>query len=408
MNEELEEALKNNLKEQKKIRKYKYTRPELFIIIEDFMIEYKLIGYGGMAINEMLPSEKKIYSDIDVPDYDFFSPTAEKHSIELSNRIYKLNQEVEVKSALFEGTYKIFVNSIPIVDISQLDNELFNSFHEFAVKKNNLYYAPYNFLRMSMHQELSRPMGDLSRWQKVYERLRLLNGSNPLLIKDCNVSETNILNDSENKIFDNLVQRLKSFIWLGDYTMFYYQHLFPNKYKTEQFPCLYILVEKEKEVWKKIKGIPYTIIKHSNKFIKFYQVFIQGHCMLYVILTDSCQSYNIIKDMNIASYDTILSIYYILSFMKIKELNNHKLLSYCFLLENIKQNGKKDKVMKRFKMPCIGIQKSYESLRQERDEKYKIYKKNGRYRHLFFRYTPNTKKMKKKIRFKKNKKYTRK
>ncbi len=389
MNLELEEALIENLKQQKQFRKQKYTRPELFVMIEEFMIQHRLIGYGGMAINTLLPLEKQFYSDIDVPDYDFFSPTAEKHAIELSNKLYTLNQEVEVKSALFEGTYKIFVNAIPIVDITQIDKNLFDNLHKSVVRKHGIYYAPYNYLRMSMYLELSRPMGDLSRWQKVYQRLSLLNESHPLLIRRCDVSETNRLEEED--VFNKVIERLKSFVWLGDHAMYYYQHLFPKKYQTQPQHCLYIQVENEKDVWNKLKGINYRTVKHSNKFITFYQVFIHNECLLYVILTDSCQSYNTINDIKIASYDTMLSIYYMFSFMgHIKEINVNKLLSYCFLLENV--NHKKDPVMRRFRLPCNGTQKSYEQIRQERDKKYKIYKKTGKYSHMFFRYKPKSKK----------------
>lgn len=394
MIEILENALRDNLKQQKQLRKQKYTRPELFIVIEEFMIQHKLIGYGGMAINSLLPIDKQFYSDIDVPDYDFFSPTAEKHAIELSQRIHKLKQDVEIKSALFEGTYKIFVNAIPIVDISQIDKKLFDSFHRTAIRHNGLYYAPYNYLRMSMYQELSQPMGDLSRWQKVYQRLTLLNESHPLIIRHCNISETNPMNEKNTHLFETMIERMKPFVWLGDYAMKYYQPLFPKKYKGPLEKCLFIQVynKNENEVWDKLKGFEYKKVKHSNKLITFYQVFINHICMLYVILTDSCESYNTINDIKIASYDTILSTYYILSFMtQIKELNINRLLSYCFLLENIKNI--QDPIMRRFRLPCNGIQKSYEQLRQERDKKYKIYRKTGKYRHLFFRYKPISKKL---------------
>lgn len=392
MNEYLEEALIENLKEQKQLRKQKYTRPELFIMIEEFMIKNKLIGYGGMAINALLPIDKQFYSDIDVPDYDFFSPTAEKHAVQLSNKLNNLKLDVEVKSALFEGTYKIFVNAIPIVDITQIDQDLFDNLHKSTVRRHGIYYAPYNYLRMSMYQELSRPMGDLSRWQKVYQRLSLLNETHPLLVRSCNVAETNILSKEEQDLFSNIVEKMKDFVWLGDYAMYYYQSLFPKKYQTPKQNCLYVQVEDIEVVKDKLKGFNYKLVKHANKFITLYQVYFYGKCLLYVILSDSCQSYNIIDGNKIASYDTILSIYYMLSFMgQIKEINVNKLLSYCFLLENIKPQ-KNDKIMRRFRLPCNGNQKSYEQIRQDRDKKYKIYKRTGKYRHLFFHYKPKTKK----------------
>ena len=387
MDSNIEDALNENLKQQKMIRKKKYTKPELFITIENFMSKKRLICYGGTAINALLPVDKQFYSGDDVPDYDFFSFSAEKHSIELSNLIHSMHYEVEVKSALFEGTYKIYVNSIPIVDISQIDKKLFDSFHRTAIKHQDIYYAPYNYLRLSMYQELSRPLGNLSRWKKVYERLQLLNDAHPFLIRSCNISETNELSEFDKPIFDDIIERMESFVWLGDYSMKYYQPLFPKKYQTPLQNCLYVQVENEADVWKKLKGIKYKTVKHTNKLITFYQVFVRKNCMLYVILTDSCQSFNTIDSHKIASYDTMLCIYYIMSFMiEVKELNINRLLSYCFLLENIKQNDRP--VMRRYRMPCNGTEKTYEQVRQDRDKKYIVYKKTGKYRNLFFHYVP--------------------
>jgi hypothetical protein len=61
-----------------------------------------------------------------------------------------------------------------------------------------------NFVRMNMYLELSRPAGDVSRWEKFFKRLTLLNDNFPL--KDNNECtnvdfqrkmETNNLQNSE-------------------------------------------------------------------------------------------------------------------------------------------------------------------------------------------------------------------
>ena len=115
---------------------------------------------------------------------------------------------------------------------------------------------------------------------------------------------------------------------------------------------------------------------------------------MYVYITTSCQSYNEFGGFNIATIDTILSIYYALSFFNIKGLNHHKIVSYIYLLENIKEN---DGVCKRFHMPCIGKQHTLEEIRSLRDKQYKLYKKNKSkkiYNMYFFQYKPNTRKLK--------------
>ena len=50
-------------------------------------------------------------------------------------------------------------------------------------------YASPNFLRMSMYLELSRPDGDISRWEKVLKRLSLLNKNHPLMATNCDKVE---------------------------------------------------------------------------------------------------------------------------------------------------------------------------------------------------------------------------
>ena len=108
--EELQIAINENLKYQKKIKRKNYTKPELFNIINDYISKNGLICYGGMAINMSLPKDKKFYRDNDVPDYDFFSNNAIPDIIELTDIIAKKYHDIEVKSALNAGTYKIFVN----------------------------------------------------------------------------------------------------------------------------------------------------------------------------------------------------------------------------------------------------------------------------------------------------------
>ncbi len=46
-------------------------------ILEEFLIRKRLICYGGTAINNILPKHAQFYDrDLEVPDYDFYSPHA--------------------------------------------------------------------------------------------------------------------------------------------------------------------------------------------------------------------------------------------------------------------------------------------------------------------------------------------
>ena len=160
-------------------------------ILETFLKSKKLICYGGTAINNILPEEDQFYDkSIEMPDYDFFSPNALNDAKELANIYYKKGfDEVEAKAGVHIGTYKVFVNFIPIADITQMNEDIFNNLKKGSIVKKGIHYSPPDYLRMSAYLELSRPDGDISRWEKVYKRLVLLNKNYPIDEKKCTVKD---------------------------------------------------------------------------------------------------------------------------------------------------------------------------------------------------------------------------
>uniref|UniRef100_A0A6C0JPZ4 Poly(A) polymerase catalytic subunit domain-containing protein n=1 Tax=viral metagenome TaxID=1070528 RepID=A0A6C0JPZ4_9ZZZZ len=395
---EVQSAIINNLKYQKKNKKEMFTKPKIFNLIENYISKKELICYGGTAINAHLPTNKKIYEYIDIPDYDCYSSDAINDAKTLSNILAKYSENVEVKSAMFKGTYKIFINFISIVDFTQMNNDIFTNLHKKSIKIDGLLYAPPNYLKISLYQELSRPLGDISRWDKLSERLSLLNESHPLYIQNAKIPEKTLPDTVEfltiNKFIINEI-KLNNWVVFGDFGLHYYLKYFPKKYlsKSNKLKTPYILVENLKDVLNKL-NFKYTIKQYSYKIINdMYQIIYNGHPVLYVFITDSCQSYNTFNGFNIASIDTILCIYYALSFIDIPFINKHTILSYCYLLHNI---NTKSGVCRRFHMPCVGTQETYEHIRKLRDKKYQIYKKTGSkkiFKEYFFQYKPQTKKI---------------
>ena len=395
--EELQNAINENLQFQKKIKRKTYTKPELFNIINDYISKNELICYGGMAINNIIPKKsERFYDEIDIPDYDCFTKDAIKHSKILSQILRNEYENVEVKSAVFKGTYKIFVNFIPIVDFTNIDPDLFNKIKQSSLNINNIYYASPNYLRMNIHLELSRPLGDVTRWSKIYQRLDLLNKYHPFIYNK-NIIKYQVKYPDYNK----LTELCKKWVILGEYAMKYFK--FPSKYNKSN-SNIFILAESLEEIKQTLnsEGFSYTIVSYSNKFINYFYEFrfkddIE-ESLLYVFITNSCQSYNEIKEngkiVKIANIDTILMIYYALSFIQPPNLNINNLLVYCYLLQHIENS----KITKRFSMPCIGNQPSFEDLKRERDNAYKLYKKNHSkkiYNDYFFRFIPQKMKVNK-------------
>ena len=71
-------------------------------ILENFLRTHKTLCYGGTAINNILPEQYRFYNkDIEIPDYDFFSPLAMEYARDLANIYYKAGyEEVEAKSGM--------------------------------------------------------------------------------------------------------------------------------------------------------------------------------------------------------------------------------------------------------------------------------------------------------------------
>ena len=151
-------------------------------ILEEFLKLKRVICYGGTAINNILPKDDQFYDkELEVPDYDFYSNRALDDAVELSNMYYDAGYaEVEAKAGVHHGTYKVYVNFLPIADITQMHSMIFDELFRTSIKIAGIHYASPDFLRMGMFLELSRPNGDVSRWEKVHKRLNLLNKHYPL------------------------------------------------------------------------------------------------------------------------------------------------------------------------------------------------------------------------------------
>jgi hypothetical protein len=156
-------------------------------IVEQFLRKKHRLCYGGQAINAHLPKKFKIYDpQYSIPDYDFFTPNQDDDIRVLSKMLRKAGfEEISAREGMHEGTIKIYVNYIPVADITALDSKLYQLLSEREFRNNGISYMDANTLRMLMYLELSRPRGEVTRWPKVYERLMLLNKYVPVDSGNC-------------------------------------------------------------------------------------------------------------------------------------------------------------------------------------------------------------------------------
>jgi hypothetical protein len=387
-------------------------------IVEDFLFRKKLVCYGGTAINNILPKYDQFYDrDLEIPDYDFYSPNALDDAKELADIYFKEGYtDVEAKSGVHMGTFKVFVNFIPIADITIINKMLFESITKDAIKVAGIYYAPPDFLRMAMYLELSRPNGDVSRWEKVFKRLGLLNKHYPIKMKsDCATVNFQRELNKDNNISEKLyISSRDSFIdqgvvFFGGYATSLYSKYMPNhqKYIVKKIPdfdvlsedpekCATILKESlERDGFKKIKLINHDSI---GEIIPFHvEIRIENETIAYIYKPIACHSYNQItienKNINVATIDTILAFYLAFLYVSDKYYNKNRLLCMAKFLFDVENKNRLEQrgLLKRFSLNCIGKQLTLEDMRSEKSEKFKelaSVKGTKDYEMWFLRYIP--------------------
>ena len=394
-------------------------------IVESFLKDNDLICYGGTAINNILPKSDQFYNkDIEIPDYDFFSPNALKDARKLADLYFKKGYtEIEAKAGIHFGTFKVFVNYIPVADITQMDAELFKVVLRNAMKINNIYYAPPNYLRMSMYLELSRPAGNVSRWEKVLKRLILLNKHYPLKGNTCGSENFMRTFETNKELQDKIYNIVKdSFIeqevvFFGGYACSLYSKYMPKRQtkilkhipdfdilSDDPFKCANIVKKKlieggfNKVKINKKSGIGEIIAPH-------YEIIVEKETVAFIYEPLACHSYNTIKINNnntikIATIDTMLSFYLAFIYADRPYYDHNRLIcmaEYLFLVQaknRLKQRG----LLKRFSISCYGKQSTLNTIRNDKSQKYKDLKnkKNtAEYDYYFLRYIPGKTKVKK-------------
>ena len=406
---------------EKKIGRKKISNPavkKIIKIVENFLMKKKRICYGGTAINNILPTEDQFYDrEAEMPDYDFFSPKAFDDAKELAD-IYARNgfTEIHAQTGIHAGTYKVFVNFIPVADITELIPELFNNLQKDALIVNGVYYSPPNFLRMLAYLELSRPLGDTSRWEKVLKRINLLNKNYPLKGLECeNINIQRLYNadkfvdETEKQLFHTTRTALinKGVVFFGALASKMILKYLPN-YKFEKIPNIpdfdvlsmdpemtaeYLKERLRDDGFKKIK-----IIKRKpvGEIIgEHYEIVVGKETIVFIFKPMGCLSYNILKRGNqtikIATIDTLLNMYLAFLYTDRPYFDDKRILCISELMFKVQQKNrlKQKGVLRRFNIDCYGVQKTIEDIRAEKNEKYKELKKNSdEWNRYFWRYRP--------------------
>lgn len=389
-------------------------------ILEDFLVRKKCICYGGTAINNILPKFAQFYDrDIEIPDYDFYSATPMDDAKELADIYYNEGYtEVEAKAGVHYGTYKVFVNFIPIADITLLAEDIFESICKEAIRVNGILYCPPNFLRMNMFLELSRPAGDVSRWEKILKRMTLLNKYYPFepaipCDKIDFEGEVPTEIDTTEKIYyvirDTLID--EGVVFFGGYASSLYSKYMTSaeRYKARSIPdfdviseepdrCAILVMEKLlKNGYKKVRHIVHEEV--GEIIPKHIEIRVGKETLAFIYYPVACHNYNKIymknREIKVATIDTILSFYLAFYYSNKPYYYRDRILCMAKFLFDLEQKNRLEQkgILKRFSINCYGEQPTLEAIRAKKAEKYRELKDerdSREFQEWFLNYKPHT------------------
>ena len=362
-------------------------------VVEQFLKRKHRICYGGQAINAHLPKGYKIYDpEYSIPDYDFFTPNQEEDIRTLTKDLRKAGfQEISAREGMHAGTIKIYVNFTPVADISSLDSKLYALLSKRELRYDGISYMDANSLRMLMYLELSRPRGEVKRWDKVYERLMLLNKYVAPDESICKIArmKKGILKENEvAAIMHYVIQENRIFAG-GDLLGLYKKSLTGNKkanWLLSTRKPIYIYtpdLDKDTTHFKyelqhisKDSGISVQRVKSlGGDIIPEMSIFLRNkYPVLIIISQNACHSYYSIplkynNTLRIATLDTLITLYFGIGLLKYKHMDLASLECIAQQLVEISYRARENPDAFPFpfiSLECTGHQKRLASLIREK------------------------------------------
>jgi hypothetical protein len=375
--------------EIKKLKELYDEFNEVINLISKFIIKKRLILYGGFVINLILPNKYKFYKEYTINDYDCFSKNPIEDSYELAKEIKKAGfKYIKIKKAIHNNTYKISVFGKQFFDITYLDSNLYNILLKYITKNNKLKFykdkykiIPIEIIKLNLYFELARPIQSGFRWEKIYNRLDLVNEIYPTeksnkILKCIPIKESYLI---AIKYILEYIKKYKIPI-IDSYSIKLYLNLSLCCYRlTNDSICLTIIVNNIINTYEEIKKILLLYIDNSKYKIKivrkkidsinlykYYDVRIYDkdnndvfNVIRIIEIKNQCFSTTIKNGYHVGSIDTCLYfLYYNYVNNKIYYNNTNDVLENIYYInqfENqiIKKNMKTI-LNKRLKINCYG------------------------------------------------------
>lgn len=342
-----------------------------------FLKNKRVILYGGVALNEILPPRLKFYDKNSLPDLDMMSPDARKIASELVYYYKKTkHQAVSFTEALHKGTYKVFADGIQVIDITQCAETTYRKLRTHSsISSLGLMIAPLEYIRMTLHQMLSLPNDATNRWEKVFKRLFLFYKAYP--IEKCKIPHE-IVSQPFQEHVENLYKILKD----SDCIFFGIDELSIILQKPLGFyynvPPIQVIVNSEIDILVKniiylLPDVDQPIFFTADDFVSNHVIIsLHGQPLLCIHEAQQCHSFTIFRKRRIASMHTIITILLSMCLSPYRHFYKMRLYFKCIVNElsivqqNFGKNYNTSIVRENLPLYCMGPTSGLATLRRNR------------------------------------------
>ncbi len=367
-------------------------------VVEDFLRKTGRICYGGTAMNSLLPDKYKFYDpNLNIPDYDFLTTDGEA-DLELIEQDLRREGFTEIgrRPGIHAGTMKLYLNYVPIADVTEINKDLYNMFKKKAKTIKGITYMDINSLRMMMYLELSRPAGEVERWKKVYERLLLLQYvAKPARCKQKDLQDLKVAKPIYTAILNYAINSNR--VLTGTSVLHLYEKSEHSKVSGEylrsaNLPIIFYTptLNLDGEAMELLLGTADTKVKMLDPVGEFVPrmavvTYLKKPVLLMVEET-ACHSFNNVptkagRNIRIASLDLMITLYFSLQFSKDKVISKffpmklHCMAQAAIDTSNYLRRFPKVSQFPFISLECSGHQKGFPSLLREKFERVAAEKK---------------------------------
>lgn len=320
-------------REEARLEEYYYKKHKgLFKLVLKFLRANRdeCLLYGGVALNELFPANKKIYGKKTLPDLDMYCRDARGFAERLVKFLQKAGNEdaaalpqgieqVATREALHEGTWKVFANGMAVADISQVSERIFDvlSQNSRIGRSTKLRLCNIEYLRVTLHILLSQPR-DYHRWIKTLERYITFYRHYPL--PQCTPDFETAADLPPKDIIQKATKFLKKkkYVFFGAHALGKFFSRAPSTYRGGAFFSMLADEDPRKAAQEIVSHVPGTTM---GRYYTADGLLVNEHCfvnyngapLIGIYKTDACISYVSFKGYRIASIQTMLRMYMFLS-----------------------------------------------------------------------------------------------